>query len=887
MKKNNNQINKKGFTLVELLATVAILCLILGITGSYVIQTMKHSDETATVLTKNSIKKMANTYIEEYPEDVVWNDISGDTSKYTCISTQSLINKGYISSKDSKIDTNKYVLAIKDANQTITTSDSDNKNWCNSTINNTNKIAIPTAKNYCSNNTYTGDNVALVNEVSDAGFTISPTIATKAGNYQIVFNLKDGYVWQDDTRDEKKITCSIKKATPTLQITSNSMGESGKNLEDTTITIRSDVEGTIALKTSNKDVASASISDSNEKIFANTDKSITIQKFSSKKSATYITITLTPTDTNYNKTSVVYTIANVSKKTIDVPKCNVLYFNNQQQLLIKEDSTYYLYNHKQRNVGEYEVTIQAKYGYQFKDSTTRTTQTCEIKAPIVLATYTNATCSKKQKKVKYLETYNKTYSKQDEYKEENLCSPTKTGYTFNKWTTTDGSTINNNSKVNKWTDHNLVANWTANTYSVTLDLNGGKNENNTLTNYTFTATYDKPFSVVGYKPTKMGYAFKGWYTARDGGSKIESGTWNYTSDQIFYAHWTANKYKVTLDLNGGKSLTPATNPLEATYDEDFSVDGYKPTREGYTFDGWYTARDGGSQVKGTWKWTDDSSKTFYAHWTINKYTVSINVNNPSLGTVSPTAINNVPYGTKYWVNGSTLSFSNGTNITASNLTKDYYKTAFSSWSSTSGEIKGNTTITANFTETAYKCTVTFAPNGGTFNDRSSEDDRTKEFVYGVETTKGLRGPVSYHKAKRDGYEVVAGAQWIDRSGKTFTTGNKYSAEQLCENSINSLKTGNRRITLRVNWKAIDTTATCTNKTSKGNVYLCEGAPCGLSGNFQSNIIDTISPGTKLCLYLEKEIGDCSCDLGYTSISGKMVRTTYKGLTGYTCSGCYG
>ena len=93
MKKKNNQINKKGFTLVELLATVAILCLILGITGSYVIQTMKRSDETATVLTKNSIKKMANTYIEEYPEDVIWNDIHGDSSKYTCISIQSLINK--------------------------------------------------------------------------------------------------------------------------------------------------------------------------------------------------------------------------------------------------------------------------------------------------------------------------------------------------------------------------------------------------------------------------------------------------------------------------------------------------------------------------------------------------------------------------------------------------------------------------------------------------------------------------------------------------------------------------------------------------------------------------------------------------------------------------
>ncbi len=885
MKNKNNQINKKGFTLVELLATVAILCLILGITGNYVIQTMKHSDETATNLTKNSIKKMANTYIEEYPEDVIWNDIpnDNDSSKYTCISIQSLINKGYISSKDSKIDTDKYVLAIKDANQTITTSDSDDKNWCNNTtINNTNKIAIPTAKNYCSNNTYTGGNIALVNEVSDAGFTISPTIATKAGNYQIVFSLKDGYVWQDDTRDEKKITCSIKKATPTLQITSNSMGESGKNLDDTTITIRSNVEGTIALKTSNKDVASASISDSSEKISANTDKNITIQKFSSKKSATYITITLTPTDTNYNKTSVVYTIANVSKKTIDVPKCIVRYFNSRQQFLIKEDSTYYLYNHKQRDVAQYKVTIQAKYGYQFKKNITRITQNCEIKAPIVLATYTNATCSKKQKKVKYLETYNKTYSNQDQYQEENLCSPTKTGYTFKGWTTTDGSTINNNSKVNKWTDHNLVANWKANTYNVTLDLNGGKNENNTLTNYTFTATYNQPFSVVGYKPTKTGYTFGEWYTARDGGSKVESGTWNYTSNQIFYAHWTANKYKVTLDLNGGESLTPATNPLEATYDKDFSVDGYKPTRTGYTFDGWYTARDGGSEVKGTWKWTDDSSKTFYAHWKINTYTVSITVNDSSLGTVSPTTINNVPYGTTYEADGNTLKFTNIGNVTATPTTKTGYNTTFSSWSPASGTIKGTTTINAEFKRTPHKCTVTFAPNGGTFTKNNNTKEKTRVFEYNEQTTN-LRGPVSYHGAKRDKWKVVDGAQWITSDKRTFHTNGTYKAQDFCKNLGNEDKLS---VTLKVNW-----TPDCTEKVAQDSVWLCKGAPCGESGNFQSKELTVISKGTKLCLYSENSVpaaGDCRCNLGNGGVKGRMLMIygTYKNYSGYTCSSCY-
>ena len=51
-------------------------------------------------------------------------------------------------------------------------------------------------------------------------------------------------------------------------------------------------------------------------------------------------------------------------------------------------------------------------------------------------------------------------------------------------------------------------------------------------------------------PTKSiaGYIFEGWYTEAEGGTKVTSYTG--TSDITYYAHWTPNIYKITLDNMG-------------------------------------------------------------------------------------------------------------------------------------------------------------------------------------------------------------------------------------------------------------------------------------------------------------------------------------------------
>lgn len=75
---------------------------------------------------------------------------------------------------------------------------------------------------------------------------------------------------------------------------------------------------------------------------------------------------------------------------------------------------------------------------------------------------------------------------------------------------------------------------------------------------------------------------------------------------------------VTFNGNGGSGHTPTSKTIAHA-----AVVGTlpsNPTRAGYTFNGWYTATTGGTQV--TASTPVNSSMTAYAHWTAITYTVS-------------------------------------------------------------------------------------------------------------------------------------------------------------------------------------------------------------------------------------------------------------------------
>ena len=97
----------------------------------------------------------------------------------------------------------------------------------------------------------------------------------------------------------------------------------------------------------------------------------------------------------------------------------------------------------------------------------------------------------------------------------------------------------------------IYAHWTANSYTITFDANGG-----TVGTATKSVTYDQTFGTLP-TPTRNGYAFLGWFTAVDGDEQIqETDTVKITNDRTYFAHWEAMSI---LHLVQSGTVTTVTN----------------------------------------------------------------------------------------------------------------------------------------------------------------------------------------------------------------------------------------------------------------------------------------------------------------------------------------
>lgn len=142
------------------------------------------------------------------------------------------------------------------------------------------------------------------------------------------------------------------------------------------------------------------------------------------------------------------------------------------------------------------------------------------------------------------------------------------------------------------------------------------------------AAYDSSISLP--KPSRTGYRFYGWYTARTDGTKI---TWktmpdltptdqNNGSTQL-YAHWAAIPYFIYYNSNGGSGTMAYTTH---TYDISSALRKNTFTKVGHDFIGWATTASGsvvytdGQSVINLAK-TPSVSITLYAKWQAKKYNV--------------------------------------------------------------------------------------------------------------------------------------------------------------------------------------------------------------------------------------------------------------------------
>ena len=138
-----------------------------------------------------------------------------------------------------------------------------------------------------------------------------------------------------------------------------------------------------------------------------------------------------------------------------------------------------------------------------------------------------------------------------------------------------------------------------------------------------------------------GYSFEAWYTNREctTGKVAENPYPTATSKNegrtdTYYAKFVPNNYTVSFNANGG---TVGTGSKSVTYDAAYGTLP-TPTRDGFTFTGWYTAASGGNQVTASTIMTTASNHTLYAHWTESSYIIAFDGNGSTSGTMSNMAM---------------------------------------------------------------------------------------------------------------------------------------------------------------------------------------------------------------------------------------------------------
>ena len=154
-----------------------------------------------------------------------------------------------------------------------------------------------------------------------------------------------------------------------------------------------------------------------------------------------------------------------------------------------------------------------------------------------------------------------------------LLAPIKDGYSFDGWFDEEGNEVE---KIAKGSVDNvsLSASWSIVEYTVTFDSKGG----NKINPYIYTVEsedYTLPSANRNY------YDFVGWFD--ENGNKVVKIESAMLKSFTLTAKWIAHTYTITYDYNGGVEVE---NPTSYTVETETFVLA-EPTKEGYTFDGWY------------------------------------------------------------------------------------------------------------------------------------------------------------------------------------------------------------------------------------------------------------------------------------------------------------
>ena len=280
----------------------------------------------------------------------------------------------------------------------------------------------------------------------------------------------------------------------------------------------------------------------------------------------------------------------------------------------------------------------------------------------------------------------------------------------------------------------LTVQWTAPTYAVTLNTNGGTINNGNVTGYTYGVGATLP---AADDMTYTGHTFKGWYDNENlTGSPVTAIGGAETGNKEYWAKWEINQYTVTVKPENGKA--------DITITQDYGTPITAPTltREGYTFKGW------DKEIPET---MPAENITVKAQWEINQYTITFDTNGGS--DIAP------------------ITQDYGTEITApDNPTRKGY--TFKGWDKEIPETMPSENMTVKAQWEINQYTITFDTNGGSEIAPITQDYGTEITAPDKPTRKGytFKGWNKEIPETMPAENITVKAQWeINQYTITFDT----------------------------------------------------------------------------------------------------------------------
>lgn len=310
--------------------------------------------------------------------------------------------------------------------------------------------------------------------------------------------------------------------------------------------------------------------------------------------------------------------------------------------------------------------------------------------------------------------------------------PIKDGYTFTKWVDEDGNDFDFDEEIKA--NHTITAVFTANTYTVNYNANGGVG---TMDSQSF--TYDEDAKALSKSLfTKENYNFYGWSLVKDGDRVYtdEQEVRNITTDAngvvTLYAVWQS-KAKVYVEFDDGTN----TNTVQITKNEKVTKPA-DPIKDGHKFLGWFAP-------EATVSFDFDNTKiseniTLTAKWEKKTYAVTF-----------------TDYTNHNLVEGLTKLYEETVSASELPVLEDTADYKFAGWA-LNGTKLDETNLPLTVTGPVFLSALWTERLTVTFNTDNGEDDTIVEVLSGDKVTEPTFTP------EKAGWSF---SKWVDEDGNEF------------------------------------------------------------------------------------------------------------------------